>query len=257
MEHAYRSVASEVLYIAKQSGIGIMQHYESDVVVHLKEDDSPVTIADKEASEFIINELAKITPDIPVVSEEQDDALNVSAAQTNRFWLIDPLDGTKSFIRKSGDFTVNIALIEHGAPVGGAIYAPLTRTSYFTAEDAKAYKQIGDNLPTSIKTRPVPPTGQVVLTSHSHQNSETEAYIEALPNVRELKPVSSSLKFCVVAEGRADIYPRFGPTMQWDVGAGHAILKAAGGLIELPDGSPFTYPQDTFKNPFFIASGSK
>lgn len=251
----YQAIASEVLYIAKQAGIMIMKHYNDDVVVHIKDDDSPVTKADMEASEFIVSELARLMPGIPAVSEEQTEEENMVALENDVFWLIDPLDGTKSFVKKSGEFTVNIALIKGNRPVGGAIYVPTTRTSYFTAEDGHAYKQSGDNLPGKIAVRPIPSTGKVVVASLSHRNEETEKYIRSLDHVRQIVAASSSLKFCIVAEGKADLYPRLGPTMEWDTGAGQAILEAAGGRVENLDGSDFTYRKEGFRNSHFIARG--
>ena len=180
---------------------------------------------------------------------------NNEALGEEYFWLIDPLDGTKSYIKRKGDFTVNIAMIQNDKPVGGVIYAPLSKTSYFTAEDGLAYKQVDNGEVVRISVKEPSEEGLVVVASLSHRNEETDSYINSLGKVKEIVPASSSLKFCLVAEGVADIYPRLGPTMEWDTGAGHAILNAAGGRVEMVDGSDFVYRKKDkgLLNPNFVA----
>ncbi|MCD6035217.1 MAG: cysQ [Rickettsiales bacterium] len=240
----------QVVTLAIQAGKGIMQHYQGEVVVTRKEDASPVTIADTEANAFIVEGLARLTPNIPVVSEENPSDVNELARQSPVFWLVDPLDGTKSFIKKTGEFTVNIALVQNHKPVRGVIYVPAKGSLYYTGDDGFAYKDNG----TRISVRSLPSEGAVVVASMSHLTPETEAYIASI-KVQKLMSASSSIKLCLVAEGLADIYPRFGRTMEWDIGAGHAILNAAGGSVINSDGSPFLYGKAGLDNGNFIARG--
>lgn len=252
----YSKHASEILYVAKKASELIMSYYSGKIEVLHKEDKSPVTEADFAANEFIKKRLNEITPDIPVVSEENSEEENRLAACGDTFWMVDPLDGTKSYIKQTGEFTVNIALIHHCVPQGGVVYIPTKETGYFTAEDGKAYRQIGPNLPEEIKVRMAPKDKIVVVASKSHMTEQTEEYIASLGKNVSLISASSSLKFCMIAEGSADVYPRFGNTMEWDTAAGHAVLLAAGGHVEYPDGAPLLYKKTEFLNPFFIAKGA-
>jgi 3'(2'), 5'-bisphosphate nucleotidase len=250
----YKNYASEIYYITKKAGEIIMQFYTGKIAVMIKDDESPVTHADMEPNKFIVASLKELTPDIPVVSEENTEEENKLAAKGGKFWLVDPLDGTKSYIKQTGEFTVNIALVENGNVTGGAIYVPAQDVGYFTAEDGNAYKQEQNNLPVEIRVRPKPEAGLVVVASLSHRSPETDEYINSLDKVQEIISASSSIKLCLVAEGKADVYPRFGRTMEWDIGAGQAILQAAGGRVINVDGTPFVYGKDGFSNPYFIAS---
>lgn len=252
---SYSNYASEILYTAKKAAELIMDYYSRNIEVQHKTDNSPVTEADFAANEFIKQQLLQISPGIPVVSEENSEEENLNAASGDIFWMVDPLDGTKSYINKTGEFTVNIALIQNCIPQGGVVYIPTKATGYFTAEDGNSYKQIGNNLPEEIKVRQRPTNKIVVVASKSHMTTTTEEYIESLGEDITLVSASSSLKFCMIAEGKADIYPRFGNTMEWDTAAGHAVLLAAGGHVECPDGSPLLYRKNGFLNPFFIAKG--
>lgn len=246
----------DVCNIARQAGDIILGHYNGKIEVEEKSDHTPVTIADKEANDFIVRELIRIAPDIPVVAEENSEEDNKKAFDKALFWLVDPLDGTKSFIKKTGQFTVNIALIEGHKPVGGAVYVPANDVMYFTGEDGAAYRQIAGRVPENIAVRSAPASGLVVVASKSHRTKETDRYIEQLDNVSEFVSAASSLKFCLVAEGKADVYPRFGPTCEWDTAAGHAVLLAAGGSMEQVDGSEFRYGKGDLLNPFFVAKGN-
>ena len=250
----YKKFASEVYYITKKAGDIIMDYYNGKIEVLIKEDQSPVTPADLAANKYIVEELSKLTPDIPIVSEENPEEDNKKAAKSGLFWLVDPLDGTKSYINKTGEFTVNVALINGDKPEGGAIFLPARKTGYFTAEDGNAYKQEKDGLPIEIRVREEPEDGVVVVASKSHRTPETDEFINKLPKVQEIVSASSSVKLCLIAEGEADVYPRFGRTMEWDIGAGHAVLQAAGGKVINVDGSRFVYANDDFANPFFVAS---
>lgn len=231
--------------IARQAGKIIMGHYNPDLTHELKDDDSPVTKADIEANEFIVNQLAANFPEIPVISEEG--AKN--ASHTGTFFLVDPLDGTKEFIKKTGHFTVNIGLVKNYRAFAGVIYAPVSDIIYYT-DGIKAYKD-GEE----ITCRKTPSDGLVAVASKSHSNPETNEYIETLKVTKRIS-AGSSLKFCLVAEGIADIYPRFGRTMEWDTAAGHAILLAAGGNVTTMDGKEFLYAKnEIWENPYFIARG--
>ncbi len=252
----YSNYAAEVLYIAKNAAKLIMGYYSGKIAVLHKEDNSPVTAADLAANEFIKNRLIELTPEIPVVSEENSVEENLQAASGAIFWMVDPLDGTKSYIKQTGEFTVNIALIKNGMPCGGVVYIPAKEIGYFTGPDGKAYKQIGNNLPDEIKVRAKPAGKIVVVASKSHMNDATTKYIEALGTNLTLISAASSLKFCMIAEGKADIYPRFGNTMEWDTAAGHAVLLAAGGTLNCADGTELLYSKPGFLNPFFVAIGA-
>ncbi|NDF11464.1 MAG: 3'(2'),5'-bisphosphate nucleotidase [Proteobacteria bacterium] len=252
----YRALSSALVDIAKQAGDAILKHYEGVVSIEIKADNSPVTDADIAAHTIITNALKKLTPDIPIISEENDAFLHFSELP-NRFWLVDPLDGTKSFIKKTGEFTVNIGLIEEKKPVMGVVYVPVKGDMYYTGDDGAAYQKMYNHpKPRKIQVRSPAKDGVVVVASHSHRTPETDAYIKTL-KVKELISAASSLKFCVIAAGGADVYPRMGPTMEWDTAAAHAILEAAGGSVCTLEGAPFTYGKPDFKNGYFIARGAR
>lgn len=235
--------------------------YRSDFEVLTKQDESPVTAADHAAEAVILKHLAKVAPGVPVVAEEQVAAGHVPASAST-FFLVDPIDGTKEFIQKRGDFTVNIALVRDGVPELGVVYAP-ARSELF-AGDVKAGQAFrssqspDEQAPrlalTPMTTRTPPAGGLTVVASRSHRSPETDAYLVKV-RVADLVSVGSSLKFCLVAAGEADFYPRFGPTMEWDTAAGHAVLSAAGGAVVNLDGTPFRYGKPGFRNPFFLAAG--
>lgn len=247
--------ANAILDIAIKAGEIIMEYYDGkkDVDVQRKEDNSPVTAADVAANDYIVKQLAAITPNIPIVAEEND-IQGTPDADHQTFWLVDPLDGTKSFINKSGEFTVNIGLIKSGTPAFGVIYVPAKQASYFMNERGNAFKRDADGNTQSITTRTPPSEGMIAVASKSHRTKETDDYINKL-NIASLVSAASSLKFCLVAEGKADIYPRFGRTMEWDTAAGHAIVLAAGGTVETEDGNPLGYNKPDFANPYFIVKG--
>ena len=231
--------------IARQAGKIILSHYNTTLVVENKEDNSPVTLADTEANDYIVEHLATEFPDIPIVSEEGAK----DRKGQNNFFLVDPLDGTKGFIRKSGEFTVNIGLIESFRAKAGVIYVPVTDEMYFS-DGINSYKN-----DVQIKCRPMPQDAVVLVASKSHRNQETNDFI-ATVKTEKIISAASSLKFCMVAEGLADIYPRFGRTMEWDTAAGHAILNNAGGSVTNPDGSEFLYGKNNiFENGYFVAWG--
>lgn len=248
------AVVQAITKIARDAGDKILTIYEQDFDVKTKSDASPVTEADVEAEKIILTGLGELTPDIPVLAEESEAAGKVPDLSGGTFWLVDPLDGTKEFIHKRGEFTVNIALIEQGRPTMGVIHVPAKSTTYYAEGPGKVWCQDGDNEPRTIAARPAPAGGLTVVASRSHRTPETDEYIAKF-NVAELISAGSSLKLCLLAEGKADLYPRFGRTMEWDIGAGQAILEAAGGTVETLDGMPLTYGKDGHDNPFFVAKG--
>ncbi len=240
--------------IAREAGDKILTIYQQDFDVKTKSDASPVTEADVEAEKIILNGLYNLTPDIPVLAEESEAAGNVPDLSSGIFWLVDPLDGTKEFIHKRGEFTVNIALIEQGRPTMGVIHIPAKNQTYFAEGPGKVWRQDDGSEPQKIKARVAPDDGLVIVASRSHRTPETDDYIAKF-KVKELISAGSSLKLCLLAEGKADLYPRFGRTMEWDIGAGQAILEAAGGTVETLDGSRLIYGKDGHDNPYFVAKG--
>ncbi|MDQ0471363.1 3'(2'),5'-bisphosphate nucleotidase CysQ [Labrys wisconsinensis] len=238
--------------IALEAGELIMRFYEGGAEVRLKDDRSPVTQADERAETLILERLKTVLPDVPVVAEESVCRGEVPDLG-ERYVLVDPLDGTKEFLGRNGEFTVNIALIEAGRPVAGCVYAPAVGVLY--AGGTRAWRS-AEGVETRLRTRPYPAQGLTALCSRSHPDPGSEAFLAAFP-IAERREAGSSLKFCRVAEGEADVYPRFGPTMEWDVAAGHAVLAAAGGTVVAPDGSPFPYRRGEtgFRNGAFVAWG--
>ncbi len=225
------------------------------VEVRTKSDASPVTAADEETEAFLLEALATLTPDIPVVAEEQAAAEGLPSHAAARFWLVDPLDGTKEFISRNGEFTVNVALIENGRPVAGVVHAPALAMTWAGAGPGSATFSQTDQPAMAIETRPLPADGVTVLASRRHgDNADLEAFL-ANYRVAEMKNAGSSLKFCLLANGKADLYPRFGRTMEWDTAAGHAVLLAAGGRVETLEGTPLGYGKPGFENPYFVAYG--
>lgn len=248
----YRGVLQEIGQIARDAGELILTFTIKPGEHQVKEDRSPVSAADLAANRYIEEKLLQLQPDIPIVSEEGDKPA-VSAA-TPAFWLVDPLDGTKSYLRGKGEYSVNIGLIERGVPVLGTIYIPPLRQLYIGGPEG-AFLQERDQPLTALRTRKPAADGIDAVVSHSHLDQETLDLLQKF-TVRSRVSAASSLKFCRVAEGAADLYPRFGPTMEWDTAAGHAILLAAGGRMTNIDGSPFLYGKPSFKNPGFIAYGN-
>lgn len=243
---------------ALQAGAKIMEIYQTDFDTETKGDGSPVTVADQAAEKIILALLAEHFPTIPVVAEEEAAAGNIPQVG-NRFFLVDPLDGTKEFVKRNGEFTVNIALIEGGVPTNGIVYAPVPNR-LFVGQPGRAMECTvvdGHMVPkTALKAAPSRDVFDIIG-SRSHKGEGLEILLENLP-VGEIKTAGSSLKFCLIAAGEADLYPRFSPTMEWDTAAGHAVLAAAGGSVNFIDGRPLTYGKidKGFYNPFFIGAGS-
>ena len=250
-----------MIVAALEAGRAAHRIYQGAFEVKAKADDTPVTCADHAAEEIILRHLARHAPQLPVVAEEQAAAGTIPAVGAE-FVLVDPLDGTKEFIHRRGDFTVNIALIRAGVPALGVVYAPASG-ELFAADVGAGHARQAKLDPADpiaaglqpIHVRERPAAGLTAVASRSHRTPETDAYL-ARYAVADLVAVGSSLKFCLVASGKADLYPRLGPTMEWDTAAGHAVLSAAGGQVAGPDGQPLRYGKPQFRNPWFVASGA-
>jgi 3'(2'), 5'-bisphosphate nucleotidase len=241
---------------ARTAGAAIMDIYHSDFAVETKDDKSPVTAADAAGEKIILADLARLTPDIPVVAEESAAAGSIPDIGDGPFWLVDPLDGTKEFIKRNGEFTVNIGLIVDKRPLLGVVYAPALDTLYLGWGPGTCLRE-KDGQREEIRCRVPGPDGVVVLASRSHATSDALQEYLGTTKVASITNAGSSLKFCRLAEGAADLYPRLGPTCEWDTAAAHAVLLAAGGDVVQADGSPFVYGKaPTFLNPFFIAKGA-
>ena len=246
-------------HAAVAAGAAIMAIYDSDFAVETKSDSSPVTAADAAGEAVILEALARLAPEIPVVAEEEAAAGRIPKTG-GRFFLVDPLDGTKEFISRNGDFTVNIALIEDHAPSLGVVFAPVeARLFAGDVEAGQAWSAPVDPMgvigaPQSLHIRAAPTGGLAAVASRSHNSPATEAYLDRF-DIASRVSRGSSLKICMVACGEADLYPRLAPTMEWDIAAGDAVLRAAGGTLSAPDGSPMTYGKPRFFNPGFVAAG--
>ena len=244
-----------VCKIAKAAGQAILSVYDGDHAVEYKDDKSPLTAADKASHEVIVAGLQQHYPEIPILSEEGADIPYAERKDWSRFWCVDPLDGTKEFIKRNGEFTVNIALIEDGRPVLGVVYVPVQDKMYYGSTEAGCWTQEAGEEPAQVQVRKADhAAGLTVVMSRSHPSPELEAYLQGI-KVAEALPVGSSLKLCVVAEGKADTYPRLGLTMEWDTAAGHAVVEAAGGTVTQVNGAPLRYNKENLLNPFFIVAG--
>lgn len=249
-----------------EAGKEIMNVYTtSSFEVETKKDDSPLTIADKRANDIIISYLKQTN--MPIISEETKQLDFPERKNWNKCWIVDPLDGTKEFIKKNGEFTVNIALVENGIPTIGVLYVPDFKTLYFAeVKTKKAFKvvlknhktPVDDVLKNASEIKPVKNKDKArIVGSRSHLNEETQKFIDTISDNEEVEIVSkgSSLKFCLVAEGKADLYPRYAPTMEWDTAAGHAICKAVGVTVTaLPTNTPLKYNKENLLNPWFLVS---
>ena len=257
----YDKLVTEMRRLAIMGGRRIMEIYDADDFdVKVKSDESPVTEADEAADALISAGLRMAFPDVTLVTEEQADS---HAARADTFLIVDPLDGTREFIHRRGDFTVNIAYVENGVPTRGVVYAPAKGRMFFTQADGSAVEETGDFDPDKVGAlSPIsvsdPDNGALmVVASKSHRDQATDDYISKYA-VRDMKSAGSSLKFCLIATGEADIYPRVGRTMEWDTAAGHAVLNGAGGrVVRFDDHTPLVYGKDGYANPFFIAYSPK
>jgi len=250
--HSLRQSCTEFAVDAARE---IMRIYAGELGERTKADKSPVTDADHAAEAIIVKGLRAITPDATVVAEEEMAAGRVPRMNGGPFWLVDPLDGTKEFIKRNGEFTVNIALVDKGKPVLGIVLAPATGTLWRGIAGHGADKREGDGPFNAIQTRPAPVNGLTACASRSHSiyNDLDIWFRNNNLTVADRVQAGSSLKFCLIAEGKADIYPRFGPTNEWDTAAGQGVLEAAGGEVVTTDGRPLVYGKPGFGNPHFIA----
>jgi 3'(2'), 5'-bisphosphate nucleotidase len=256
------ALLQSLIYTAQRAGGAIMSVYATDFAVRDKADTSPVTVADEAAEKIILADLASIAAGVPVVAEESVAAGRVPVI-AERFFLVDPLDGTREFVSRRDEFTVNVALIENGDPVLGVVFAPARHELYWG--DVKAGKAghidadpdgTMPSMGTAIHAREAPTRGLTAVASRSHRTPETDAFLSNYP-VSEFLSIGSSLKFCLVAAGKADLYPRVGTTMEWDTAAGHAVLSAAGGSVTDLEGGPFRYGKPGFRNGNFVARGRR
>lgn len=243
-----------VVGISHDAGQRILEIYATDFDVEHKQDESPLTAADMAAHNCIVAGLRELTPDTPILSEEDGLPDYATRKSWDRYWIVDPLDGTKEFVQRNGDFTVNIALIEEGKAVLGVVYAPVHDTYWFAAVGAGAWKQI-DNGPLEAITTARVGDSQRIVASRNHRGEAVDALMERLPNATDIS-VGSSLKLCMVAEGKADLYPRLGPTSEWDTAAGQCVVEQAGGLVTTTDFAPLMYNnKDDILNPHFLVIG--
>jgi 3'(2'), 5'-bisphosphate nucleotidase len=242
-----------IIAIAREAGETVMAIYATDFAVRGKSDASPVTEADERAEAIIVQRLRALTPDIPIVAEEAVAAGQVPAVR-QRFWLVDPLDGTKEFASRNGEFTVNVALVDGGVPVLGVVLAPAIGRLFAGAAGLGALAEQG-GARRAIRCRSVPAEGLTVVSSRSHGDAAALDAFLAGRRVAASVNAGSSLKLCLLAAGEADLYPRFGRTMEWDIAAGHAVLLAAGGRVVTLHGEPLRYGKPGFENPHFVAEG--
>ncbi|WP_350359594.1 3'(2'),5'-bisphosphate nucleotidase CysQ [Vreelandella sp. SM1641] len=251
-----QTLLNDVEQIARNAGSAIMKVYAREFSVEEKEDKSPLTEADKAAHEIIVRGLESLSLQLPILSEEDAEAFT-GVDSDGRYWLVDPLDGTKEFIKRNGEFTVNIALIENGKPVLGVVTAPALDVAYVAAEGIGAFKIDADGQREAIQVagQPDPQTIWRVVGSRSHPSPDLAEWLEQLGE-HEMLPMGSSLKLCLIAEGKADVYPRLGPTCLWDTGAAHAVVIQAGGRVETLESVPLSYATPSEKlNPYFIVWG--
>ena len=248
-----------VIALAKKAGDEVMRIYQQDFAVDFKDDESPLTQADLRSHRCIVDGLSQITPDLPVLSEESSDEVKSTRMGWQTYWLVDPLDGTKEFVKKNGEFTVNIALIHDHYPVFGVVYAPALNLMYWGGRATGSFKMHADGDVVGITSRipPKKPSEWKIVGSRSHQSEEFKAFVANYPGA-DIVSMGSSLKLCLVAEGLADLYPRLGLTSEWDTAAAQAVVEGAGGsVISHQDGLRLSCNKnsETLLNPFFIVSG--
>lgn len=248
----------KITAIARQAGEAILEIYHQDFAVELKANNSPLTLADQAANEIILTALKKLTPDIPCLSEETALVDYEERSLWREFWLIDPLDGTKEFVKRNGEFTVNIALVSGSRPVLGVVYAPVPNIMYSAADGIGAFKEEVGSPSQEIHTKAYKGGPASLVASRSHAGESLIASIDFI-NKKEgtvtIKNMGSSLKICLVAEGAADVYPRLGPTSEWDTAAAHAVVNCAGGNVVDLQGNELHYNKTSILNPEFIVQG--
>ena len=250
-----KSWIDPVVALAEEAGHAILKVYASDFDVQSKDDDSPLTQADLASNRCIVAGLKTLTPDIPIISEEFGLPDFEMRSSWDRYWLIDPLDGTKEFVNRNGEFTVNIALIDHERPVFGVVHVPVQQKTYVGCEGVGAERRNEDGSVTSIKVSAASSSPVRVVGSRSHRGASLDAYLKNLGEC-DMIPMGSSLKFCVIAEGGADLYPRLGLTSEWDTAAAQAVVEQAGGSVVTLDGKAMKYnTKDDILNPHFFVIG--
>jgi 3'(2'), 5'-bisphosphate nucleotidase len=253
--HAFdEAMVSAVCGVAQEAGRATLAFHGGAVPFERKADDSPLTAADRAAHAHIVGALRRLTPHLPILSEESSEQEAAGRRAWSTFWLVDPLDGTKEFIKGSGEFTVNIALISGTAPVLGVVHVPVTGVTYWGRQAGGAFKAVPGQAPVALRTRPAVPGQLTVVASKDHAGPQVEALLRRLGTVRTAN-LGSSLKFCLIAEGQADFYPRFLPTSEWDTAAAQCVLEAAGGQVTDLKGQRLIYNKEQILNPSFLAFG--
>lgn len=248
------SLLASVCRLAEQAGLETMRFYQQGTAATLKDDKSPLTDADRASHSLIVKSLPELLPGVRVISEESDDLEKGAVDLSQPFWLVDPLDGTKEFLKGTGEFTVNIALLENGRPVLGVVHAPAIRLTYFATLEGGAFRQNGSEAPERIHAQAATRTPFRVVASKDHAGPMVQKLLSLLANA-ELKSMGSSLKFCLVASGDADIYLRDVPTMEWDTAAAQCVVESAGGALCTLDGQPLRYGKAGLKNGSIITVG--
>ena len=251
----FTDLVEPIVALARKAGDAILEVYATEFDVQAKDDESPLTQADLASHGIIDAGLRALTPDIPIISEESGLPDYETRRQWHRYWLIDPLDGTKEFVKRNGEFTVNIALIEDGKPVLGVVHVPVQGKTYTGCAGAGSALRVGDAAAKAISVATNTASPARVVGSRSHRGSSLDDFFARVGDV-EMLPMGSSLKFCVVAEGEADIYPRLGPTSEWDTAAAQAVVEQAGGAVLTLDGRPLRYnAKADILNPYFLVQG--
>lgn len=250
-----QALLQSVCSLAAEAAQQILKVYDTDFAVEHKDDRSPLTEADMAAHQTIVRGLKKLTPDIPILSEESTEIAYSTRRQWRQYWLVDPLDGTREFVKRNGEFTVNIALITDHETVLGVVYVPVTRHCYFAARGHGAFKSTPGQDTVAIHTRPTRPDSLAIAGSRSHASPRFQHFLEQLDSA-EIVTVGSSLKSCLIAEGRVDLYPRFGPTSEWDTAAAQCVVEEAGGMVTDLKLEPLRYnTKDSLINPSFLVIG--
>jgi 3'(2'), 5'-bisphosphate nucleotidase len=257
MPYKIENLLNKIVHISEHAGHKIMEVYSREFDITHKEDNTPLTEADMAAHNLIVSELKALTPNLPILSEESTKKPFAERSKWDRYWLVDPLDGTREFIKRNGEFTVNIALIDMQHPVLGVIYVPVTGVCYLAQKGNGAYKSEPNGDPVQIHTRKTPSDVKLVMGSRSHRGDSLNQFLNKIGS-HEIICRGSSLKSCIIAEGNADIYPRLGPTSEWDTAAAQCIVEEAGGMITDTQMSALCYNQkDSLLNPHFLVIGDK
>ncbi len=258
MSENHRTLLAPVVSTAEEAGRAIMAIYEAGFDASTKADGSLVTSADHKSEAIILPALRELTPDVPIIAEESVAAGTIPDIASGAFWLVDPMDGTREFVGRNGEFCVCIGLIEAGVPVLGVLHGPALGLTYAAAGPGTATIRRGDEAAQSIEARPAPAEGLTVVVSRSHRDQERTSGFLSAYRIAGSTPMGSALKFGLIAAGEADVYPRLGPTCEWDTAAGHAVVRAAGGDVTMLDGAPFTYGKTPkFLNSDFVAWGRR